>query len=329
MNKNWGMLGHEWAVELLLGQIVRGQVRHAYLFCGSHGVGRRTLAIKLAQALNCTGPKEPGDPCGECRECRQIASSSHPDLSITQAEIEGGAMKVDQVRELRRTLVLKPFQAQYRVAILPRFQEATDEAANALLKTLEEAPPQVVLILTADHPEHLLPTITSRCEVLRLRPLAFHVLEAELTDRGIASEQARLLAHISGGRPGLALKLAGEDGWIDRRRERFDEQLKLISANRLEKFSFAEHLSKDKGVMRQTLLLWISYWRDVLLLASGSQVPISNIDRQGEIESLAETLSMPEVERLLQRLEKTLDGIEANVNSRLAAEVLLLDWPVQ
>ena len=329
MNKNWGMLGQEWAVELLRGQIVREQVRHAYLFCGPPGVGRRTLALKLAQALNCTESKGTGDLCGQCRECRQIAAGSHPDVRLIQTDVEGGTIKIEQIRELRRTLVLKPYQASYRVAILPRFQEATDNSANALLKTLEEAPPQVVLILTADHPEQLLPTITSRCEILRLRPLSFETLETELKNRGIASEQAPLLAHISGGRPGLAITLAEEEGWIDRRRERFDEQWKLISANRVEKFAFAEQLSKDKGVMRQSLLFWISYWRDVMLRATGSRIPISNIDRQGEIESLAQTLNLRDVKRVLHRLENTLEGIEANVNSRLAAEVLLLDWPVQ
>ncbi len=329
MNKNWGMLGQEWAVELLRGQIVREQVRHAYLFCGPPSVGRRTLALKLAQALNCTEAKGTGDLCGQCRECRQIAAGNHPDVRLTEADVEGGTIKIEQIRELRRTLVLKPYQASYRVAILPRFQEATDNSANALLKTLEEAPPQVVLILTADHPEQLLPTITSRCEILRLRPLSFEALEAELTIRGIASEQARLLAHISGGRPGSALSLMEEDGWIDRRRERFDEQWQLISANRVERFAFAEQLAKDKGVMRQTLLLWISYWHDVFLLASGSRIPISNTDRQGEIESLSQSLSLREVNRHMQRLSKTVLGIEENVNLRLAAEVLLLDWPVR
>ncbi len=167
---NWNLLGNEWAVEMLRQHVARRAVRHAYLFAGAPGLGRRTLALRFAQALNCTQPLQPGIPCGECRDCKQIEAMQHPDLTVIQADTEGGTLKVDQVREARRSLTLKPYQSKYRVALFLRFQEANDNAANALLKTLEEAPSYAVLILTADQAEGLLPTISSRCEVLRLRP---------------------------------------------------------------------------------------------------------------------------------------------------------------
>ena len=133
----------------------------------------------------------------------------HPDLSIVQAETEGGTLKVDQVREIRRALTLKPYQAKYRVALFLRFQEASEGAANALLKTLEEAPEHVILILTADNPEQLLPTITSRCEVLRLRPLPVDVIESHLKSNGAEAEQAHLIAHVSSWQAGLCPAPAG------------------------------------------------------------------------------------------------------------------------
>jgi DNA polymerase-3 subunit delta' len=167
---NWNLLGHEWAVQLLSGQLERNSLRHAYLITGPAGVGRRTLALSLAQAVNCPTPLAPGFPCQTCRTCSQIARQQHPDLAIIQAEEVGGTLKVDQVRELQRSLNLAPYQARYRVALLLRFEEAHPSAANALLKTLEEPASQVILILTASSPDALLPTVVSRCEVFRLRP---------------------------------------------------------------------------------------------------------------------------------------------------------------
>jgi len=327
IDQNWNLAGNEWAVELLRQQITHGTTRHAYLFVGPSGVGRRTLALRLAQALNCTQPIEPGIPCGQCRDCKQIEAMQHPDLTIIQADSEGGTLKVDQVREARRTLTFKPYQSKYRVTIFLRFQEANDNAANALLKILEEAPSYVVLILTADHPEQLLPTIVSRCEILRLRPLSLETLESHLTQHGADSEQARLIAHISGGRLGYALRLIQDSSALEFRNEKLNEAQSFITATRVDKFAYAEKLVKDKDAMRNVLLLWLSFWRDVLLCAGGSSVPLANIDRAVEIESLAEHISMSDVRRMVSELETSLSQLEANVNARLLVEVILLDWP--
>ncbi len=320
-------MGNEWAVELLRQQIMHGTTRHAYLFAGPSGVGRRTLALRLAQALNCTQPIEPGIPCGQCRDCKQIEAMTHPDLNIIQADREGGTLKVDQVREARRTLTLKPYQSKYRVTVLLRFQEANDSAANALLKILEEAPSYVLFVLTADYPEQLLPTIVSRCEVLRLRPLSLETLESHLTQHGADSDQARLIAHISGGRLGYALRLMQDSPALEFRNEKLNEAQSFTTAMRVDKFAYAEKLVKDKDAMRNVLLLWLSYWRDVLLCSGGSSVPLANMDRAKEIESIAELVSMSEVRRMVSELETSLSQLEANVNARLLAEVILLDWP--
>src|SRR5690349_574178 len=107
MTNVWNILGHDWAVEMLHQHVVREDVRHAYLFCGPPGLGRRTLALRLAQALNCSTPAAPGIPCGQCRDCRQIESMTYPDMNLIEAENEGGILKVDRIREVQRSLILK------------------------------------------------------------------------------------------------------------------------------------------------------------------------------------------------------------------------------
>lgn len=333
MNDNWRLLGHEWAVDMLRRHVSRGEVRHAYLFCGPPGLGRRTLALRLAQALNCEKPIAAGQPCYSCRSCRQIETMGHPDLSVVEpvdsdfTPSPGGEIRIQQIRELKKTFALKPYQSRYRVALLLRFQEANDNASNALLKTLEEAPPHAVLALTADHPEQLLPTIVSRCEVLRLRPLPVEAVSADLIERGVDEDRARLLAHLSGGRPGYARRLAEDATLLEKRDERLDALQSLLPASRVEKFSYAEKLSKDKDAMRQTILIWLSYWRDVLLRVAGAETPLVNMDRNMEIEFLAGRMDLSAARRVVGWHESALEKMDRNVNARLLAEALLLDLP--
>ena len=330
---NWNLLGHEWAVDMLRRHVARGDTRHAYLFAGAPGLGRRTLALRLAQALNCEKPVAPGEPCFTCRTCKQIEEMRHPDLNVVEpvdsdlVPSPTGEIRISQIRDLQKTFHLKPYQSQYRVAIFLRFQDANDNAANALLKTLEEAPAHAILLLTADNPEQLLPTINSRCEILRLRPLPIEAIVADLMDRGVDEDRARLLAHISGGRPGFARRLVDDATVLEKREERLNDLQTILPASRVEKFSYAEKLAKDKDTMRQTFLIWLSYWRDVMLRVAGAETPLINVDRNMEIEFLAGRLDLPTARRVVSDLESALAKMERTVNSRLLTEVLLLDWP--
>ncbi len=325
---NWDMLGHEWAVDLLREQVIHGRLRHAYLITGPQGTGRRTLALRLAQAVNCLQPPAPGEPCLACRPCTQIGKMQHPDLDIVQAEQVGGTLKVEQVRLLQHNLSLAPYEARYRVALMLRFEEAHPSAANALLKTLEEPPPQVILLVTTESAERLLPTIVSRCEVLRLRPLSIEAVVQGLQSHwGLTGDDARRLAHLSGGRVGQAVYLHQHPEQLEQRKAWLDDHSRMLSATRLDRFGYAEAISKDKDVLRLALQTWATLWRDVLLCAGGAAAPLTNLDRAEEIEALAGRCGLPQARRMVQDLEHTVELLESNVNPRLATEVLLLDLP--
>ncbi|MCK6539221.1 MAG: hypothetical protein L6Q26_04110, partial [Anaerolineales bacterium] len=178
-----------------------------------------------------------------------------------------------------------------------------------------------------DNPEQLLPTIVSRCEVLRLRPLSVDETQRELENRGLEHSRAKLIAHISGGRMGYALRLLENDSLLEQREERLNDLLTLLSASRVEKFKYADKLSKDKDAMRQTITFWLSYWRDVMLRAAQAETPLVNVDRNVEIEDLAGKMDLASLRKVVSGLENALEQMERNVNPRLLAEVMLLDLP--
>ena len=168
----------------------------------------------------------------------------------------------------------------------------------------------------------------SRCEVLRLRPVPHETVSLGLqTVFKIPGEQARFLAQLSGGRPGFALQLHTSPEKLEERKQWISDHLKLLHDSRVERFVYAERLSKDKENLQKALQTWLSLWRDVLLRAAGTSNPIANPDQANAIEELAKQFSLETTHKVVSALQQTLDRLDRNVNARLATEVLMLDLP--
>ena len=318
------VIGHDWALELLKRQSDAGRVSQSLLLVGPPNIGKGTVARYLAQYLNCRA--ESGErPCGHCLPCHKLMSGNYPDIRLLDA---AEALKIDQIRDLQRELSLSAVESRYRVAILCNFERATLGAANALLKTLEEPTSQVVLVLTAVEPGNLLPTIVSRCQVLKLRPLAqAGVLEALQTRWQLDSAGAGLLTQLAAGRLGWAVNALSDEGFLTRRRQRFEDLLDLLRMHRAERLAYAADLSRDGAALKEALLLWLIIWRDLLLLQSGGQTRIINLDWLELLRQLAQRSTLGQAKEMVDRLQATYQNLERNVNPRLNLEVALLKLP--
>ena len=316
----YDVIGHEWAVDLLAGAVESGRIAQSYLISGPPHVGKTHLAMRVAAALNCT---ERPAPCGVCASCSSIVGGRSPDLTVIAPERD--RIKIEQIRSLKRELALSPVLGTWRVCIIPDFQAATTEAANALLKTLEEPPSRVVMILTAPDPSQLLPTIVSRCQIVSLRGVPAQQIEEALVQRGADRDDAVLLGRLSYGRVGWAISALADPAVLNGRCELYADLIRLLHEGRAAKIDMAERLSKSDS-LPQTLRAMESWWRDVALLQSDCGDLVVNVDYTEPLRHFAEAFELGESLASLRAIDETCRLLEANVNARLASEVLFLGW---
>ena len=317
---DWSIIGHNWAVRRLQSAIARGHLAQSHLFAGPPAIGKSTLALATARAV-----------LGHDDRSRALVDQlRHPDLLWIEPDRDGEAIKVDQVRELLHALTLAPVESRHRVAVVNDAHLMTDSSKNAILKTLEEPNPAVVIILITPGADAMLPTIVSRCQILNLRPVAVQAIEDALIARGTARERARDIARMSRGRVGWALRAVQDEGLLAARVQHLDDLRALLSADRTRRFAYAEKLARaDQPHITQTLQDWLLLWRDVARAAGGNAPPnaLMNPDQREWVAALADQLTIAQVAAVLRAIGETLQHIDRNVNVRLALDVLLLKLP--
>ena len=332
----WLTVGHTKAVGTLERSLSGGRLSHAYLIVGPRHVGKMTLALDIARAVNCLG-EDP--PCGECGQCARIIAGLQADVRVVGLDgQEGGeptsrvAIGIGQVREVQRESSLKPYEGRCRVFIVESAEHLSDEAANGLLKILEEPPDQVMLVLLALGSENLLPTIASRCQRLELRPLPISLVARELERRGdVDREQAEEIARLSKGRLGWAIRAIASPELLEGRISTLEAIEKVVLGGLEERFAYAASLAgrfrDGREAVRQEMGLWLEWWRDVLLLKEGVPESVTNRLRIDAMREMAGGLSSALVVEALRAVEETCEHLDRNVNPRLALENLMLAMP--
>jgi DNA polymerase-3 subunit delta' len=331
----WQVTGHDWVVSILGGSIAQEKVSHAYLFAGPPSVGKSTLALNLAQALTCVGEDR---PCGQCDPCRKTMAGTHPDvrrvnlqyqaLLRDESSREQNELRIDTIRSITQEVGLKPFEGDRKVFVFEDADNMTTQAANSMLKTLEEPPPYAVLILTARDPRLLLPTIVSRCQVFTLRLVPSHLIETHLRSRyGMEPERASQLARLSGGRIGWAISVAEDESLMRQRDDTLRQLAALSKMGRFDRLDFAQQLARRSRSIRSMLELWLNWWRDLLLIKGGSPDNIGNVDFSEALSREAREYELKDVVGYVKSIREALRRLEMNVDPRLTLEVLMLDLP--
>jgi len=333
----WEVVGQTMAVSLLQQSLERKVVAHAYLLAGSPHVGKMTLALDLARALNCEAA-EP--PCGVCHSCQKIAEGKHADVQViglpgdkNSAEAKSRVeISIDQIRQMQHSASLPPFEGRYKVFIIDGAELLSHEAANCLLKTLEEPAEKVIFLLLTINEKLLPATVISRCQRLELSPLPVAEVETALNSRwDVEPERARLLARLSHGCLGWARLAAVDSGVLQQRGERMDRLLSVIDADGEERFAYAAQLAtqfgRNRRAVREILDLWLDYWRDLLLIKIGCSDAVTNADMLGALEERAGGYSLAHIRGFIGSIQAAEEQLKQNANPRLVLEVLMLNIP--
>jgi DNA polymerase-3 subunit delta' len=313
----WKIRGYPREVGLLK-KVTLQDLPCAYLILGPLHVGKTTLALDLACLMNCEGRER---PCGSCSSCRRITQGKHPDVVIISPREGKEEVGIDQIREMERETSIPPFEGAAKVFIIQ--ERLSLEAANSLLKTLEEPPPKVLFILTSSHREALPLTIISRCQEVELYPLAFSTVQRELQDMGASQDQAKLLAHMSGGKMGWAISALRDGGVVSKQEEILKDlvcKIGLSIGHRLKGLDVPQNLDGALG-------LWEGLWRDVLLFQTHCPDFIQNQAMMPEIKGVALNVKPSQVKDFLLLLSKVRDDLRRNANPRILLELLLINMP--
>ena len=318
------VVGHRVIIQYIQDAVQQNKVSHAYILNGQRGSGKKMLAKLFAMTLQCESDRS--DPCGECRSCIQANNGNQPDI-ITVKHEKPASISVDDIRtQVNGDIMIIPYSSPYKVYIIPDADLLTVQAQNALLKTIEQPPEYAVIFLLTENADSLLPTIRSRCVMLKLRNIKDKLVKKYLMEQlQVPDYQAELCAAFAQGNIGRAMLLAKSEHFNEIKEEAI-QLLKYINEMELHEIvSAIKEINKYKLEVADYLDIITIWYRDVLLYKATADVDgLVFSDQLKYIKERASKSSYEGIENILEAIEKAKSRIKANVNFDLLMELLLL-----
>lgn len=312
--------GNEHLVHALRLALRDGRIPHTLLFSGQDGVGKRTLALMLAKALNCL--RAEGDFCDSCASCRKIDGGTQPDVEYIGVLEDKHFLSIDQIRKARQDVFYQPFEGRFRIFIIDEADRMKDEAANSILKMLEEPPPSTKLILLTTKFHALLPTIRSRCQVFMFSPLPLSVVRTFLSGHTSGPvPELELRARLAQGSLGRALTFDVEQ--FREMRTAVFEMIQAAATLPLPEtiFALADSIGKDKEQFEESLNIFYVLLHDLFYLVHrASEDWITNVDLIPALRDLAERIPGRWIHDAIARLDAITAGLRININRPIALE---------
>jgi DNA polymerase III subunit delta' len=302
------ILGHEKPLNIINAYMERSCFCGGYIFSGPEGIGKKTVAKIIAQKLNCAAQAE--KPCGSCSSCLKMEKMQHPDLHIIESD--ASQIKIEHIRSLQREASFRPYEGVLKVFVIDDAHRLNPEAANSLLKILEEPPGVSLIILITHKPQNIFKTILSRCKVIRFYPLAIAVLEDVLIKNYFVERFfAHFLASYAEGRLGLAMRL--KDSKIFEENNRIFDSF-VLSGKPLDR----DLADQSREQLRRCLNILTSWFRDIYLLKAG--IPdreLIHLDRQNDLLRLMHRFSFKQLDGILTAIAESLLYLDNNINTKL------------
>lgn len=328
----WPVVGHKNIINFLQKSIVNDRLAHAYLFYGPEHIGKEMVANYFAASLLCQELRiknqESRIPCKECVYCQQVFKGIHPDIYRLEKQQDKKNIGIDEIRQLQRKLSLSSLTGSYKIAIINNADDLSLEAANSLLKTIEEPSEKAIIILLARHINLLPLTIHSRCRILRFLPVSKEEISLYLKKNFNLSEtRARELVHLARGLPGLAVSFVLSPKVLNDRMEQIKEFISIADGDIVRRFSILQKLlSPNKEKLNWLLSIWQSVVRDLFLIKNKQEDLVINFFIKPKLKTLASKYSAENLVSILTEIAKTRQYLAQNVNPRLALENLILKF---